>query len=295
MSSQTKPPPLALSPSSRGTPPAFRAGESGSVTVVTGPDAGVTTLLDRSELVIGRDTQAHLALSDPGLSRRHAKIFRKGPHTFVEDLGSKNGTFLRGTRISRPEILASGDRVQLGPSTLLRFSSVDETAHSEAREMYKKMVRDSESQTYSRRFLLERAGAELAIAAQTDARVTAFLIEIEEAELALHDHGKRAASKIVRMVAAAIAQVMRSEDVVGKLSSTRVGALARGLSDAEAQFLALRLRERVESLTFDVDEGLDQSFVTLRVGIATRTAKMPFTDPQSFFRAAERNLAAIQD
>ena len=51
-----------------------------------------------------------------GVSRRHARIVRRGQQVFLEDLGSLNGTFLNATRLA-PELpypVKDGDQVQLG-------------------------------------------------------------------------------------------------------------------------------------------------------------------------------------
>ena len=56
-----------------------------------------------------------------GISRRHAKITRRGREVFIEDLGSLNGTFLNGKKLIPyfPHVLKSGDKLQLGRLTLL--------------------------------------------------------------------------------------------------------------------------------------------------------------------------------
>jgi len=58
-----------------------------------------------------------------GVSRRHAKITRRGREVFVEDLGSINGTFLNRTKLTPylPQVLNNGDELQLG-KLILRIS-----------------------------------------------------------------------------------------------------------------------------------------------------------------------------
>jgi pSer/pThr/pTyr-binding forkhead associated (FHA) protein len=53
-------------------------------------------------------------IDSPWVSRRHARIVVAGQAASLEDLGSKNGTFLRGKRISEPEPLRHGDEICLG-------------------------------------------------------------------------------------------------------------------------------------------------------------------------------------
>jgi pSer/pThr/pTyr-binding forkhead associated (FHA) protein len=71
------------------------------------------------ELVLGReDATADLVIPDPGVSRRHARVLPQNGGVIVEDLGSSNGTYVNGERISGPVELGTGDEVQLGDTVL---------------------------------------------------------------------------------------------------------------------------------------------------------------------------------
>lgn len=65
--------------------------------------------LPHGETVIGRDL-----LGTPDVSRRHAGIVVRGSAATIRDLGSKNGTFVRGERIEEETDLASGDEIVFG-------------------------------------------------------------------------------------------------------------------------------------------------------------------------------------
>ncbi len=66
------------------------------------------------EIIIGRSPRNHLVLRDSTVSRRHARIYREAGEWFVEDLGSKNGTFLNGQPVKIPVKLVSGDELTFG-------------------------------------------------------------------------------------------------------------------------------------------------------------------------------------
>jgi hypothetical protein len=67
------------------------------------------------ELSVGRAPGCAVVLeNDTFVSQVHARLFRRGRETYVEDLGSTNGTFVNGERISEVTRLRRGDRVQFG-------------------------------------------------------------------------------------------------------------------------------------------------------------------------------------
>jgi len=69
------------------------------------------------ELVVGR-VEADISLDDDEVSRRHALVRRAGGGIEILDLGSRNGTWVNGAQISSATLLAHGDDVRLGQTTL---------------------------------------------------------------------------------------------------------------------------------------------------------------------------------
>jgi DNA-binding winged helix-turn-helix (wHTH) protein len=70
--------------------------------------------LGDGEHVLGRDADVAVPLSSPTVSRHHARIVITGQVATLEDLGSKNGTYLRGQPVTSPTPLADGDRIGIG-------------------------------------------------------------------------------------------------------------------------------------------------------------------------------------
>jgi DNA-binding winged helix-turn-helix (wHTH) protein len=70
--------------------------------------------LSEGEAILGRAPDASVWIDAPGVSRHHARICIAGVQATIEDLGSKNGTFLAGRRVSRPSPLGDGDEIRLG-------------------------------------------------------------------------------------------------------------------------------------------------------------------------------------
>ena len=94
------------------------------LTVLEGSATGARFKISESA-TIGRSPDATIMLDDAEVSRLHARISRSAAGDFVlEDLGSRNGTFVNGTRVNR-RVLAYGDKIQVGPQTLLELHGFD--------------------------------------------------------------------------------------------------------------------------------------------------------------------------
>jgi DNA-binding winged helix-turn-helix (wHTH) protein len=83
-------------------------------------DGGVL-LLTEGENVIGRGEEVAVRIDLESVSRRHARIVVDGGRFTLEDLGSKNGTYLREQRLEAPAVIEDGDAFRLG-RTMVVFS-----------------------------------------------------------------------------------------------------------------------------------------------------------------------------
>ncbi len=76
---------------------------------------GQSITLESAELaVVGRSHDCELVVADAGASRHHAQFHRRGTAVVVEDLGSSNGTWVDGARITGPATLTDGQQVRIG-------------------------------------------------------------------------------------------------------------------------------------------------------------------------------------
>ena len=91
-----------------------------SLLVEKGIDGTHFLPLNRASTVIGKSKACDLVVSNPFVSRRHARIAKQGNQFYVEDLGSKNGTYLNGMRLGkRRQRLSPGDRIELIPDSVV--------------------------------------------------------------------------------------------------------------------------------------------------------------------------------
>jgi len=88
-----------------------------------GPNPGKAFTLSKSEIVIGRDVNADVAVNTAEVSRRHARLLLDAGVYIIEDLGSTNGTFINGQRLNSPMPLRSGDVIMLGEAATLVYEA----------------------------------------------------------------------------------------------------------------------------------------------------------------------------
>ncbi len=86
--------------------------------------------LCKTQTIIGRDLDVDVQLESARISRRHARISIDGTNAVIEDLDSRNGTFVQGRRIDAPIPLADGDEIRIGP-ILLTFRASSPSAPTE--------------------------------------------------------------------------------------------------------------------------------------------------------------------
>ncbi len=94
--------------------------------------AGEEVEVAPGENLIGRAPEAAVTIDSAKVSRRHARIVVDGEGATLEDLGSKNGTFLNGARLDAPARLAAGDEIRIGRNVArLRFAVAGERTMTE--------------------------------------------------------------------------------------------------------------------------------------------------------------------
>src|SRR6185503_7822620 len=90
--------------------------------IAEGKEAGREFVFEQESVLIGRTSDCDVVLYDPGVSRKHARIFSDPGGYFVEDMGSSNGTKVNGAIIKKKQ-LSDGDAISLGP-VVFNFAGV---------------------------------------------------------------------------------------------------------------------------------------------------------------------------
>jgi len=93
-------------------------GEPRILTIVQGPQSGLSAELAAGVVLIGRGADCQVILDDDYVSTRHARVVTDENGTYVEDLGSTNGTYVNGSRITAPTTISMSDTLRIGKTML---------------------------------------------------------------------------------------------------------------------------------------------------------------------------------
>ena len=217
------------------------------------------------DVTIGRGSDVAVRIPDDEISRRHARLGLEGDQIYVEDLGSTNGTLVNGKPVAR-RALQDGDKIQVGTTTILKFTYHDDLEENFQRQMYESALRDSLTQAYNKKYLSDRLQAEFAYAQRHKTPLSLVLFDLDYFKRVNDTHGHPAGDHVLTILARHLHRVIRNEDVFARYGGEEFALLSRGIPLESAQTFAERVRASIEALPF-VYEGT-RIPVTISVGLA---------------------------
>jgi diguanylate cyclase (GGDEF)-like protein len=214
--------------------------------VLSGPQFGEMFPLERGlEQVLGRDSACHFQLRDAGVSRRHATVFAASDGARLRDLGSQNGTFVDGIRVSDCR-LRDGQRVHLGMHSTLKYCLCDDIELEYQRKLAAGALQDPLTGLYNRRHFSHRLAAELAAVQRHSRPLSLLVIDVDHFQRVNDAHGQSAGDETLKMIAHVMQGAVRREDVLARLGSEDFAVLARETALPGGKALADRIRKAVE-------------------------------------------------
>ncbi|NJK62513.1 MAG: GGDEF domain-containing protein [Synechococcaceae cyanobacterium SM2_3_1] len=220
----------------------------------------------RSSLIIGRGAAADLRLQGSGISREHCRILLKAEGVILEDRNSSNGTYLNGRRIWR-EVLTDGDKIQIGSSTVLRFTYCDELEERVARLLGDLALRDSLTNAYSKRYFMDRLDSEVHFSLRQQSCLSLLLFDLDNFKQINDRYGHLAGDWVLARFAERVQINIRNEDIFARYGGEEFVVLTRDTAGDLGLSLANRLRQQVENLILNYEGRLIS--LTTSIGLAT--------------------------
>ncbi len=262
------------------------------LTVLTGTATGQTFKLSRGEAVIGRADDALVRLVDDGVSRNHARLRLETDKLWVEDLDSRNGTFVNGAKIDQRVPLEDGDKIQVGRTTVLRFAYHDEIDESFHENLMSSALRDPLTRLFNKRYFLDRLDSELKFARRHEASLSLLMLDLDHFKLVNDTHGHLAGDAVLVNLAGVLTRAVRNEDVVARFGGEELAIILRAIPLEPAIQLADRLRRLVEQTVTEFG-GME-----LRATVSVGAAGYPTTRAETIealIDAADKALYRAKD
>ncbi len=244
-----------------------------------------------NERVLGRGREAQLRFLDDGISRVHCRVYRDGDKLLVEDCGSRNGTFCNGEQLTNPRALQDGDKIQIGRTTILKFTYHDHLDESFQQQMFDSALRDSLTKVYNKRYFSERLESEFQFSDRHEEPLSLLLLDLDHFKPINDRHGHLAGDHALIQFARHVQRTIRNEDVLARYGGEEFAIISRAISNDRATVFAERVRAEIERLK--IQFGGTPIPLTVSIGVATVPDRR-IPRPIDLIEAADRALYAAK-
>ncbi|HVT10487.1 MAG TPA: GGDEF domain-containing protein [Polyangia bacterium] len=262
---------------------------SATLLVLSGSNVGEMYRIDKDAIVVGRGDRVDVRLVDDGISREHVRLTKAGESIELEDLGSTNGTYCNGRRVQR-QLLAEGDKILLGSTTILKFSYQDKLDEMFQRQMSESALRDGLTRAYNKRYFIDRIDTELQYAVRHGAPLALIFLDIDHFKKINDAHGHPAGDHVLTQLATLAMSMLGDDAMLARYGGEEFAILSRGTELDVAAELSERLRAAVAAHRFSFS---GQAIpVTVSVGVARAPDPTITTTGDLVARADEAMYAA---
>jgi two-component system, cell cycle response regulator len=251
---------------SRAVEQADRAPHRPVLIVISGQEVGTRRPVDGS-LVIGRDPDVDLVLSDALISSRHARLEDRGDSWTLVDLGSTNGTTVNGEKGTEFQ-LKHGDKIVFG-ATVVRFEMQDRLAHAYAEHVEKLLHVDELSGLLVRRkFDVDLKGA-LDAARAGSAAVGLLMMDLDGIKAINDTHGHLFGACVIGESGRVIGRVLDKRGFASRFGGDEFIAALPACTLEAAMAVGEEIRAAIGVFPFEKDG------IPLRPGISIGAAAFP--------------------
>jgi diguanylate cyclase (GGDEF)-like protein len=243
--------------------------------------------LDKGEMVMGRSPDVPLQVEDDGVSRKHCKI-AVAPNGYFQlvDLGSTNGTYLNGIKVD-VATLQDGDKIQIGATTVFKFSIQDQLEEAYQKSIYESATRDGLTRIFNKKYFLDTLRKEFAYCVRHRVPLSLVMFDIDHFKKINDTYGHPAGDYVLSKLAAKISETVRTEDLYARYGGEEFALMLRESQSDNAIRCAERCRRAVDTSEF-VFNGTPIK-VSISLGVAT-LYDSDFTQPEELIAAADKYL-----
>lgn len=235
------------------------------VVVLSGDRMGeMFPLKDAGKTTIGRGLQTDVRINDEGISRTHALVEGEQGVYYLSDAGSTNGTYANGKKVERHP-LEEGDKIQIGASSVLKFTYHDDFDEDFQRNLYESALRDRLTGIFNRGYFNNRLESDVAFALRHGKPLSLVMFEIDQFEQQSERVGTPGGDPILEALAQRVSSTTRSEDIFARYGHDKFALICRDVDALRAARAAYRIMDTVGSKPFELEGHKLQLTVSLGV------------------------------
>lgn len=225
---------------------------------------GKRHVLTSEPVQLGRGSDNTIVLDNDSVSRRHARIEKRGRHYYVLDLDSTNGTYVNDELVTEYQ-LRRGDQVKVG-DTILKFLSGSDVEAQYHETIYRMTIVDGLTGVNNKRFLMDTLEREIPRARRHERPLTLLMFDIDHFKKVNDTYGHLAGDYVLKELATVVKSRLRPDDTIGRYGGEEFAAILPETPLDGGGRIAEELRGLIERHQF-VFEG-ETMPVTISVGVA---------------------------
>jgi len=237
--------------------------------------------------IMGRDKTAEIQVDDGNVSRQHAQITRQGDQVFIEDMGSRNGTFVNDENIGtdRKE-LQKEDMIKLG-STVLKYLPAGQLETLYHINLTNAAYMDKLTGLYNRKYISEVLEVEFKRARALHSPLSVVMFDIDNFKKINDTYGHDGGDYVLQELGKQVkASGLRERDLAGRYGGEEFMIVLSNSDAEQAMELAERVRKKIELNEFVYDG--KRVLVTVSMGVAE--VKLGMNDYKDIYRASDKAL-----
>lgn len=243
-----------------------REGEKRAFVVVLSGDrmGEMFPLKETDKTTIGRGLQTDIRINDEGISRTHAIVDGEDGTYYLSDAGSTNGTYANGNKVDRYP-LKEGDKIQIGASSVLKFTFHDDVDEDFQRNLYESALRDRLTGIFNRGYFNNRLESDVAFALRHGKPLSLVMFDIDHFKNINDTLGHPAGDAMLKALAERVQGTTRSEDIYARYGGEEFALICRDVDALRAAKAAYRILDTVSSTPFELDDARLELTVSLGV------------------------------
>jgi two-component system cell cycle response regulator len=251
------------------------------------PQGKKYSLRGRKQFCIGRDASTEIQIDDANASRRHAQLTFEGDRVFIEDLGSRNGTFLNDAPLGPARVeLAKEDLITLG-GTILKYlpagqlETVYHIALTDAASL------DKLTGLYNRKYISEALEVEFKRAKALHTNISVVLFDVDNFKKINDTYGHDCGDRVLAAIGATVrTSDLGERDLAGRYGGEEFIVVLTNSNAAQAGQVAERIRERIAQHEFIYDG--QRINVTVSLGVSA--IRRGFQLGEDLYKEADKAL-----